>query len=167
MDQMCWEGFLTGTGPFLKASKYQVGYFKTDKLPTLFGKIRMIFPRSIQYGDSVTLVIKLEAQSLQNPHMGESAPRSRKRHRRRIFKDRNVMAHFRKSFKERWFHGPILEIIGILQEDFGHFISIVQRVIGENIIVGVWPVEMEIFDKRSAEGPGGRVLFVLKHKTFA
>jgi hypothetical protein len=39
----------------------------------------------------------------------------------------------------------------VVEEDFGNIISIGDRIVGEDIALGVWPVEVEVLDKGGAE----------------
>lgn len=75
------------------------------------------------------------------------------------------MLHLRELLKEARLHGPILEIVRILQKDLGHFVAVVRRVVGEDVSVRVWPVKIEILDKSGRKRAGRRVLSVLEDET--
>lgn len=74
------------------------------------------------------------------------------------------MLHLRELFEKFWLHCPILEVVRVLEEHPGHFVSIVLGVEGKDVSIGEWPVEVKVLDERSTEGPRRGVLFVLKHQ---
>jgi len=77
------------------------------------------------------------------------------------------MLHFREFLEEARLHGPIFEVVSILQKDLGHLVAVGRRIVGKDIPIRVRPVEIEIFNECGRKRTGRSILFVLKHKAIS
>lgn len=75
------------------------------------------------------------------------------------------MLHLGEFLEEAGLHGPILEVVRVLEEDPGHLVAVVLGIKGKYVSVGEGPVEVEVLDKGGAEDARRGVFLVLKHQT--